>query len=209
MELESGAGPCFNATTPLGRQLNPVMRAAIVSFSKFSTRAVVSFLVIAGAGCEREKRDFRAIEGETMKPRLLSSLVVGGAAPPAPVRKYEHNAYDISQGKQLFAWLNCNGCHAKGGGGMGPPLMDDKWIYGASIDNVAASITEGRPAGMPSFRNRATPEEIWQLAAYVRALGAQVSSDAAPGRDEGLRGHAPESRLPATEPATGPSSASR
>jgi cytochrome c oxidase cbb3-type subunit 3 len=181
-------------------------------FSKFRSllaHALIGSLLVAGAGCEREKRDFRVLEGETMKPRQLSSLVVGGAAPSVPVRKYEQNAYDISQGKQLFSWLNCSGCHAKGGGGMGPALMDDKWIYGASIDNIAASITEGRPAGMPAFRNRATSAQIWQLAAYVRALGAQVPSAAAPGRDDGLSSHEPESRFPTVQPLTGSSSTSR
>ena len=87
---------------------------------------------------------------------------------------------------------------------MGPALMDDEWIYGSSIDAIAATITEGRPNGMPSFRNRATQEEIWQLAAYVRSLAGQVSSDAAPGRDEGLRGHEPENRLPRTHPVDAP-----
>jgi cytochrome c oxidase cbb3-type subunit 3 len=181
----------------------------VTKTARLMAPAVVGFLVLAASACEREKRDFRAVDSEQLKPRVLSSRVVDDARLPAPVRKYEQNAYDISQGKQLFAWFNCDGCHAKGGGGMGPALMDEKWIYGASIDNIAASITEGRPAGMPSFRNRATSEQIWQLAAYVRALGGQVPSDAAPGRDDGLRGHEPESRFPATRPVSGSAPASR
>jgi len=170
---------------------------------------IVSIALLAAAGCERESRDFSDVHPEPMRERALSSISVGGAPPENVVRKYEHNAYDISQGKQLFAWFNCNGCHSKGGGGMGPALMDDKWIYGPSIDNIAASITEGRPNGMPSFRNKATREQIWQLAAYVRALATQVPSAAAPGRDEGLRAHEPESRLPSLQPSTGLPATSR
>ena len=34
---------------------------------------------------------------------------------------------------------------------MGPPLMDDKWIYGYEPEQVFATIVEGRPNGMPAF----------------------------------------------------------
>ena len=47
--------------------------------------------------------------------------------------------------------MNCAGCHFNGGGGMGPPLMDNIWIYGDSIENIGASIREGRPNGMPGL----------------------------------------------------------
>ncbi|HKF94635.1 MAG TPA: c-type cytochrome, partial [Gammaproteobacteria bacterium] len=37
----------------------------------------------------------------------------------------------VAAGKQLFISMNCVGCHAPyGGGGMGPPLSDNRWIYG-------------------------------------------------------------------------------
>lgn len=76
----------------------------------------------------------------------------------------------IAAGRQLYLAMNCVGCHAHGGGGMGPALIDDKWIYGGEIENIAASIREGRPAGMPSFRGFLPEEQIWQIAAYVRSL---------------------------------------
>ena len=80
----------------------------------------------------------------------------------------------MSQGKQLFTWFNCTGCHANGGGGSGPPLMDDNWIYGGSIENIVATIREGRPNGMPSFRGRIPDDQIWEIAAYVRSMGGNV-----------------------------------
>src|SRR5204862_335278 len=79
-------------------------------------------------------------------------------------------------------WMNCAGCHAHGGGGMGPPLMDDEWRYGGSMDEIAATILDGRPNGMPSFRGRITEDQAWQLAAFVRALSAQPRQDALPSR---------------------------
>ena len=33
---------------------------------------------------------------------------------------YENNAYQLSQGKRLYDWFNCKGCHASGGGASGP-----------------------------------------------------------------------------------------
>jgi cytochrome c oxidase cbb3-type subunit 3 len=102
-------------------------------------------------------------------------------------RRYEANAYAIGQGQHLFRWMNCNGCHANGGGGMGPALMDDAWRYGANIEDIYTSIDRGRPNGMPSFHGKLTEEQTWQLAAYVRALSGHADRIAAPSRADAMR----------------------
>ena len=55
--------------------------------------------------------------------------------PPEVDRALGHpsqtNAYELSQGKRLYGWFNCAGCHADGGGRLGPALMDGWWRYGA------------------------------------------------------------------------------
>ena len=161
---------------------------------------------VLAVGCEREDRIFRTPPGEIPAPPRVqvTSLSPGPApAPSEPGRKYQRNAYQLSQGKQLFRVMNCNGCHSTGGGGMGPALMNDHWIYGSSIENIFSTIRDGRPNGMPSFRNRATTEQIWQLAAYVRSVAALVPRDAAPGRDDGLWTRPAENRLPRTHPDNG------
>jgi cytochrome c oxidase cbb3-type subunit 3 len=67
----------------------------------------------------------------------------------------ESNAYEVSQGKQWYRWYNCTGCHAQGGGSIGPALMDDQWIYGEQARrHLQARSWNGRPNGMPSFRGR-------------------------------------------------------
>ncbi|PYQ47863.1 MAG: hypothetical protein DMF59_17700 [Acidobacteria bacterium] len=66
---------------------------------------------------------------------------------------------------------NCSGCHAHGGGGIGPALMDDEWTYGSSPANIYTSIAEGRPNGMPSYGGHIPDYQIWELTTYVRALG--------------------------------------
>jgi cytochrome c oxidase cbb3-type subunit 3 len=104
----------------------------------------------------------------------LVTIAPGGETPvrehSAEAAKYDGDPEQIAAGKQLYAAFNCVGCHFNGGGGMGPPLMDDKWIYGSSMENIGATIREGRPAGMPSFRAMVVDEQVWQLAAYVRSL---------------------------------------
>jgi cytochrome c oxidase cbb3-type subunit 3 len=106
----------------------------------------------------------------------------------------------VSQGKQFYKAFNCSGCHANGGGGMGPALMDEKWIYGGDIESIAASIRDGRPNGMPSFAGRIPEDQIWELAAYVRSMSGQLRTDVAPNRNDSMTPHEPESRLPRLAP---------
>lgn len=110
-----------------------------------------------------------------------------------PRTDFEQNAYLLAEGKRLFSAYNCNGCHSLGGGGMGPALMDNKWIYGGTPDEIFTTIVYGRPNGMPSFRERVPESQIWQLAAYVRSMSGQLRKDAAPTRDDHLQGRPPES----------------
>ena len=90
--------------------------------------------------------------------------------------------------------MNCVGCHSHGGGGMGPALMDDEWRYGSRIDQIASSIAEGRPNGMPSWRAKLTDEQIWQLATYVRSLAGQVRKDAVGARTDTMANTPPNTQ---------------
>ena len=66
--------------------------------------------------------------------------------------------------------FNCSGCHFNGGGGIGPPLMDDKWIYGGRLDQIFNSIYQGRPNGMPVWGGKISEQQIWEIATYVRSM---------------------------------------
>jgi cytochrome c oxidase cbb3-type subunit 3 len=123
-------------------------------------------LGVLGAGaCEREARRFREA------PPTAAEVAAAASAGQNP---YEENAWAVSEGQRFYEAYNCGGCHARGGGGMGPALMDSAWIYGSSPAQVAASIAYGRPNGMPPFRDRIPEVQVWQLVAYVRALGGLV-----------------------------------
>ena len=169
---------------------------------------VMTALVLIGLGlalisCEREERGFRVEPpaASRINSKILSDLQPGAKLPTAEVKnEYEENAYAVSEGKRLFSAYNCNGCHSQGGGGMGPPLMDDKWIYGAQPEQIFSTVVEGRPNGMPSFRSKVPDFQVWQLAAYVRSLSGQVSKDVAPGRDDDMSGKTSESSTEKLEP---------
>jgi len=67
---------------------------------------------------------------------------------------------------------------------MGPALMDDKWLYGSRPQDIFTTIVEGRPNGMPSFRDRIPEQQVWQLVAYVRSLSSLTPKGARPGRND-------------------------
>ena len=77
----------------------------------------------------------------------------------------------VTRGMQDFANFNCSGCHmANGGGGMGPALSNDIWIYRSSPANIYLSIAQGRSAGMPAYGAMLPDRTIWELVAYVQSL---------------------------------------
>ena len=136
---------------------------------------------------------------EASRTAVLSELRPGPASPADPKRVslYDDNAWAVSEGQRWFQAFNCNGCHANGGGGMGPALMDDVWIYGFGPENIRATIIEGRPNGMPSFRGRLTEQQAWELVAYVRSLGGLLRKDVEPGRSDSMNARlAPQSTPP-------------
>src|SRR5699024_2472602 len=119
---------------------------------------------LAGAPQAPRNSDLHA-GGRTVESAPVPSDAVNASGVKQAVRTnpYDDNAYAVSQGKRFFTWYNCVGCHAHGGGGMGPPLMDDKWLYGSRPQDIFTTIVEGRPNGMPSFRDRIPEQQVWQI----------------------------------------------
>jgi cytochrome c oxidase cbb3-type subunit 3 len=164
---------------------------------------IASFAVLSCISCKREERNFRVQPpmADAVQLVSVSDLHAGGATPSAPVKNdYEDNAYAINEGQHLYNSFNCVGCHAHGGGDKGPPLMDDKWIYGSNPEQIFASIVQGRPKGMPSFRGRLNDHQIWQLVSYVRSLSGQTPRDASPGRDDHMQTQPPPNSIEKAKP---------
>lgn len=173
--------------------------------------------------CEREQRSFSTPTPNATQaasaPRLSANqpalAQTGGVRQAAGEGSpYDGNAYGVSQGKRLYRWYNCNGCHANGGGGIGPPLMDAEWRYGSEPTQIFQSIVQGRPNGMPSFGGHIPEDQVWQLVAYVRSMSGQLKKDVAPSRSDSMYPGLPENarpretlraeQLPADQPTGGP-----
>jgi len=156
-----------------------------------SSRFLASLLIVAvvatTAGCRREERSSRN-EATAELARTDPSAVERNRH---PYSGYENNALQLAKGQQLYSAMNCVGCHSHGGGGMGPALMDDEWRYGGSMAEIVATIRDGRPNGMPSWRGKLTDEQMWQLAAYVRSLSGQPNKDVVPSRGDEMSNSEP------------------
>jgi cytochrome c oxidase cbb3-type subunit III len=174
-----------------------------------SSRFRASLLLLGAAAltlaaCDREEHHSRSKPlGETVPAAVSPPTIFPGDSSPPPLdpraKLYDNNANAISMGQTLYMQMNCVGCHSHGGGGMGPPLMDDQWRYGGRIDQIAATIADGRPNGMPSWRGKLTEDQIWNLAAYVRSLSGLPSKDAVSSRSESMSAGTPQTLTPHPE----------
>jgi cytochrome c len=73
-------------------------------------------------------------------------------------------------GAALFSSMNCDGCHGGGAiGWVGPSLVDGRWRYGGSDEEIFTSIYYGRPKGMPAYGGVIGTDGVWMLVAYIKA----------------------------------------
>ena len=165
------------------------MRVAALIRAMASTLAVA----LAVAGCRGEQAG--APEGPPSQGTARQTSMAGGGGDiagqggiqsgirPATIygtleNPYTGDASAIATGRALFLQYNCYGCHGgRAGGGIGPSLRDSVWIYGSSDTQLFATITEGRPAGMPAWGGRIPEDQIWQLISYIRSLRTAQEPD--------------------------------
>jgi cytochrome c oxidase cbb3-type subunit 3 len=155
---------------------------------------LVAISVLFSAGCKREQRIFDpGASGATPASATILNEVSAGQMPhqAAPLG-YEESAYTVAEGKRLYQAYNCVGCHAQGGGAIGPALMDAEWIYGSSLEQIHSTIVQGRPNGMPSFAGKIPDYQVWEIAAYVRSMSGLLPSDVAPSRSDHMPASVPE-----------------
>jgi cytochrome c oxidase cbb3-type subunit 3 len=156
---------------------NPERRAAATRLLPF---AFVTVLTVAANDASAQQATAPEAQHGPNEIAVTSLFPNGGAPPPLDRigTRFEGNKLAIAAGKELFGQMNCTGCHFNGGGGMGPALMSGHWRYGGRIDQIYASIAQGRPNGMPSWQDSFQPQQLWELAAYVKSLAAPASSSA-------------------------------
>jgi len=105
------------------------------------------------------------------KEARLAAEKAKGAETAAPGTRRETRTADLlADGKKEFA-TRCAPCHGENAkGGIGPDLTRKQFKYGRSAPEVTTSIGEGRPGGMPPFKNELSREKLEGLAQYVLSL---------------------------------------
>jgi cytochrome c oxidase cbb3-type subunit III len=139
-------------------------------------RIISIIALIAVAGCNRIHAP------QTGAPPAVE-IPVGPEPGPKTERELPKNPFGrdrvaIQAGYQLFAQYNCGGCHGDhAGGGMGPSLRDQRWIYGSDDAHIFSSIVEGRGHGMPSWGTRIPEEQLWKIVSYIESLRTNDEPD--------------------------------
>jgi cytochrome c oxidase cbb3-type subunit III len=136
--------------------------------------------LLALGGCQRDHDDGRPAPQAAGSVQAAVGPVPGPKPPPSDrPGPYAGNAVAMVEGRRLFVRFNCSGCHGgRGGGGMGPSLRDQDWIYGSSDSEIFDSIAQGRAHGMPAWGTRLPADQIWKLVAYIDSMRTPDEPDA-------------------------------
>jgi cytochrome c oxidase cbb3-type subunit 3 len=130
--------------------------------------ALLAFIV---AGCDTQPVETAPAGGMPPVKTPVGPIPGAEQAPKPSANPYAQNPMALQEGRRLFVWYNCAGCHGgHAGGGMGPSLRDEDWIYGNSDAHVFGSVAEGRAHGMPAWGTKLPEEQIWKLVAYIKSL---------------------------------------
>lgn len=135
----------------------------------FTVVATLAFASVSGLAAQQQQR-----QQATRPPAIPGQLgPTPGPTPDTlsePPNPYANDRSAIGEGRRLFGWYNCSGCHGDhAGGGMGPSLRDSTWLYGGTAARIYRSIAQGRRNGMPTW-GKLPPDQIWKLVAYIKSL---------------------------------------
>jgi mono/diheme cytochrome c family protein len=110
------------------------------------------------------------------------------------VSPYQDFAKVADEGHKKFMGAGCNGCHGgTGGGGMGPPLTNEVWIYGKDDDTLFRLIALGSDGLKKQGYNRKGSEnvvgpmptmggvlksddDVWKIIAWIRSVNPSSAS---------------------------------
>ena len=93
----------------------------------------------------------------------------------------------VSRGQAAVPWFNCTGCHAQGGGEIGPALMDDEWIYGSAPEQRLREHRAGAAQRHALVRRKLPIPQVWQLVAYVRSMSGLTPDGLASARADPMQ----------------------
>jgi cytochrome c oxidase cbb3-type subunit 3 len=137
----------------------------------------VLLISLLASGCHREPTP--AAAGGTSAANTPVGPIPGGVQDT----HYRQNPLEgdpvaLQDGRRLFNWYNCSGCHGgHAGGGMGPSLRDRDWLYGDRPDQIYDSIAQGRSKGMPAWGSKIPEQQVWELVAYIKSMRTPQEPD--------------------------------
>jgi cytochrome c oxidase cbb3-type subunit III len=133
--------------------------------------------VLCAASCNRTTRS--AAQGSAVPIQANVGPIPGGVDVISPrLNPYATDPVALQDGRRLFDWYNCSGCHGgHAGGGMGPSLRDESWAYGNQDTQIFDSIAQGRSKGMPAWGTKIPQDQIWQLVAYIKSMRTPEEPD--------------------------------
>ena len=137
---------------------------------------LASALFLTVAGCHRAPV---SVAASSSASAIDVGPVPGGIEPVhTRTNPYAGDPVALQDGRRLFNWYNCSGCHGgHAGGGMGPSLRDRVWLYGDRDDQIFDSIAQGRSNGMPAWGSKIPEDQIWQLVGYIKSMRTPQEPD--------------------------------
>ncbi len=162
----------------------PLVDRATSGFLGWSTRSEVAAEVARFETANAPLMDRLArIAPEGFPETLPDTLAKTLAEDPAL------DAFAAQAGGAIFR-NECSQCHGAGAGGAKgyPNLLDDDWLWGGRIEEIAQTVTHGirnqtapdaRWSEMPAFADMLEPAQIDTLVRYVSDLSAQRATDPA------------------------------
>jgi mono/diheme cytochrome c family protein len=93
----------------------------------------------------------------------------------------ESNPASIAEGKRLYGATDCALCHGKDGDGRGVLAKDTNMnLHNWKKPESLAHFTDGElsylvlkgKGRMPAYDGRETPEQVWGIINYIRAMSA-------------------------------------
>ncbi len=145
--------------------------------------------ISAAEAADQAAEEAAKADAASAPPAGNRSLAEAVKAPKGTLKNpYTDDPKAIAEGKQLYLDYSCNGCHGgTGGGGMCPPLTNERFVYGSNDDVIFRLIAMGsdklQAAGysriatetvkgpMPGYEDIIeTEEELWKIIAFVRSV---------------------------------------
>jgi cytochrome c oxidase cbb3-type subunit 3 len=138
----------------------------------------VGLLLLAGTACNEQQTHAAASSAPPAIGIPVGPIPGPKIAMNLPTDPYINDQVALREGRRLFVWYNCSGCHGgRGGGGMAPSLRDPVWKFGSSDAHIFASIAEGRGQGMPAWGTKIPEDQIWKLVAYIKSMRTPQEPD--------------------------------